>query len=195
MLLKKDKKLKCEIGICRKEFSSKKTLEFHQRITHGFNPKGLKITKYVCPFMNEECGEKGVFMYKTTRDRHVLTMHRGKELTDSKTASDTKECIDTKTGFDDAAINDTSSSHSNPVASLSEDADASGKSLLELITGFNHPRTRQQDCNGNGGKRKRKERHIACPASSNCLVRFSRLYDLKRHLRSAHPSCVEDDDS
>ena len=162
-------KFKCSIGICRKEFSSKKTLGFHERISHSFNPKGLKITLYKCPFVDEECGERGIFMYKSTRDRHVVKIHGIKSAKSKR-----RNSSESDKGSSDNGSSDKGSS----------DADISSRSLMEWITGFNHPRTRQvlhQD-----GEKDRK-RNIECPASSNCLVRFCRVYDLKRHLQSVHP--------
>lgn len=105
-------------------------------------------------------------MYKSTRDRHVVKMHGVKpaaklgRMKSKRTPSTTSE----------------SSSESDKGAS---DARISSRSLMEWITGFNHPRTRQVE--------KDRKRHIECPASSNCLVRFCRAYDLKRHLHSVHP--------
>lgn len=153
-------KLDCNIGICRKVFSSTKTLKFHQRISHGYNPTLAKITTYECPV--EGCGK--TFHYKITRDRHVAKLH------------DPDRPLKKRTRSSSSKLNDSTANSNldpdNQNTSFVED----NRSLMELITGFNHPRTLPVS-----------NRHLECPASQNCPLRFSRIYDLNRHLLSTHP--------
>ncbi|CAE6408708.1 unnamed protein product [Rhizoctonia solani] len=160
----------CPISDCDKSFKSKKAQQDHFRVTH----EGLR--RFACP----KNGCNKMFGYKHVMQRHLERHHRPQE--DESTSSQP--------------------------TSTDQEKDTGTSRIIALITGRDYDEPPQK-------ARAARPRTINCPwpdvfevgkPSDNhtsqipeihpkCAFKFSRAYDLRRHLRSVHGLDVNADEA
>ncbi|KAG6920025.1 hypothetical protein DXG01_010093 [Tephrocybe rancida] len=167
---------KCDVDGCQKDFKSKKALDTHTNVTH------LGRRDHVCP--HDSCGQ--TYGYKHLLQRHLAKAHN--------TTS-----ADEDTPHDDSDESDWASNVKVPRKVTSTSLD------IDTITGHSYAqRTRANVANASA---------LLCPyphlegitladddallpapqtsAARACEYAFSRAYDFRRHLKTAHGATAE----
>lgn len=176
---------------CRKIFRSKYAREVHMKNQH------LGLKEYICS--HADCTKK--YGNKRSLNRHLLKCtHRGKagnvDSSAGESADDEETINDDFFRQEGGAVPESSAERPKAIKRVREGEGHQLGSLLTSLTGrgYGQPKSFK--------KRKMRGRVVACPWSKICFLRdgtkgegfeaescpfrFSRLYDVQRHLEATH---------